>query len=406
MNEEMKGYWKYFALLVAAALINLVGGILGKTTLGYILFFVGLAGVIGGFVFIFIKKSYFKADRLKALILGLVLAILLGASITLLLNSTFVRPTGNAMFSGMSGTRGASNFGSGTTGTFRSNSGTFSGRTSANGTTQSTTGSNTARTAAGGGILGILLGWLLLVAGAILLIVTAVRLLTKKVSYAGERWKVLLLGLLVGAMLSTSTAMLLTHHTRRGTFTPGQMPSGENFPGANGTMMPSDGTMMPPAGLEGTPDAASAEQATATAMPTATVPPAATSTTAPTAPATTQTYTNLVVCLDYNQQVGENIRTAPLDTGRIGGTIPMAGCFTIDGKNSQYPGWYHFASGQNGMGGIEISPYVDDNNLWVYNHHFDKDQSWLDGLLEVPYTPATTATPTVAAVTPAATAAK
>jgi len=403
MNEEMKGYWKYFALLVAAALINLVGGILGKTTLGYILFFVGLVGVIGAFVFIFIKKSYFKADRLKALILGLVLAALLGASITLLLNSTFVRPTGNAMFSGMSGTRGASNFGSGSTGTFSSNSGTFSGRTSANGTTQGTTGSNTARTAAGGGILGILLGWLLLVAGSILLIVTAVRLLTKKVSYAGERWKVLLLGLLVGAMLSTSTAMLLTHHTRRGTFTPGQMPSGENFPGANGTAMPPDGTIVPPAG---TPGAASAEQATATALPTSTSTPAATSTTAPTATATTQTYTSLVVCLDYNQQVGENIRTAPLDTGRIVGTIPMAGCFTIDGKNSQYPGWYHFASGQNSMGGIEISPYVDDNNLWVYNHHFDKDQSWLDGLLEVPYTPTTTATPTVAAVTPAATATK
>jgi hypothetical protein len=396
MNEEMKGYWKYFALLVVAALINLVGGILGKTTLGYILFFVGLAGLIAGFVFGFTKTTYFKADRLKVLILGLVLAILLGASITLLLNSTFVRPSGNAMFSGMSGTRGASNFSSGTTGTFRNNSGTFSGRTS-------TSGTNAARAAAGGGLLGVLLGWLLLIPGVILLIVTAIRLLTKKVSYAGDRWKVLLVGLLVGALLSTSTAILLTRRTRPGTFTPGQMPAGENIPGANGTMMPPDGTIVPPAG---TPGAALTEQATATAMPTATATPAATSTPAPTATATTQTYTSLVVCLDYNQQVGENIRTAPLDTGRIVGTIPMAGCFTVDGKNSQYPGWYHFASGQNGMGGIEISPYVEDNNLWVYNHHFDKDQSWLDGLLEVPYTPATTATPTVAAVTPAATATK
>lgn len=384
----MKGYWKFFALLAAAALVNLVGGIVGKTTLGYVLFFVGLAGVIAGFVYLFLKKDYFKADRLKALILGLVLAILLGASVILLLNSTFVRPTGNAMLSGMSGTRGASNFGSGTTGTFRNNSGTLSGGTSA-------------RAAGGGGLLGVLIGWLLLGAGVILLIVTAIRLLTKKVSYAGHRWKVLLLGLLVGAMLSTSSAMMLTQQTRRGTFTPGQMPAGENFPGANGTMTAPDGTMMPPAG---TPGVAPAEQATATAMPTATATLAATSTPAPTATATTQTYTSLVVCLDYDQQVGENIRTSPLETGTIVGTIPMAGCFTVDGKNSQYPGWYHFASGQNGMGGISISRYADDNNLWVYNHHFDKGQNWLDGLLEVPYTPATTATPTAAATTPAATA--
>lgn len=403
MNEEMKGYWKYFALLVAAALINLVGGILGKTTLGYILFFVGLVGVIAGFIFVFIKKSYFKADRLKVLILGLVLAILLGASITLLMNSTFVRPSGNAMFSGMSGTRGTSNFGSGTTGTFRSNSGQFSGGTNTGGTSATTNTTAATRAAAGGGVLGVLLGWLLLIPGVILLIVTGIRLLTKKVSYAGDRWKVLLLGLLVGAMLSTSTAMILTHRTRRGNFTPGQMPAGENFPAANGTMTAPDGTMMPPSG---TPGVAPAEQATATAMPTATATPAATSTTAPTATATTQTYTSLVVCLDYNQGVGENIRTSPLETGTIVGTIPMAGCFTVDGKNSQYPGWYHFASGQNGMGGISISQYANDNNLWVYNHHFDKGQNWLDGLLEVPYTAATTATPTAAATTPAATATK
>ncbi|MEA5077839.1 MAG: hypothetical protein VB013_04640 [Anaerolineaceae bacterium] len=398
MNEEMKGYWKYFAILVAGSVLNLVGGILGKTTLGYILFFVGLAVVIAGFAFVFLKKDYFKADRLKVLILGLVLAILLGASITLLLNSTFTRPTttGNAMFSGMSGGRSASNFG-GNSGGFRSNNGTTG--------TQSATGTTTGQTAAanGGGLLGVLLGWVLLIAGGILLLVTAIRLLTKKVSYAGNRWKVLLLGLLVGAMLSSSTALLLTRHSRQGGFPgqmpSGQMPSGQNGPDANGTMMPPDGT----------PGAAPAGQETATvaatAAPTATATPAPTNTPAATATATTQTYSSLVVCLDYDQGVGENIRTSPLETGTIVGTIPMAGCFTIDGKNSQYPDWYHFSSGQNGMGGISISIYADDDNLWVYNHHFDKAQSFLDGLAEVPYTSATTATP-AATVAPSATPTK
>lgn len=257
MNEEMKGYWKYFAILVAGSILNLVGGVLGKTTPGYILFFVGLAVVIAGFVFIFLKKDQFKADRVNVLVPGLVLAVLLGASITL------------------------------------------------------------------------------------------------------------------------STVLLLTQNARQGEFTPGQTPSGQNVPGSDGTLMPPDG--MP-------------EQATATTAPTATATPAPTSTPVPTATATLQTYSSLVVCLDYDQGVGENIRTSPLETGTIVGTIPMAGCFTIDGKNSQYPGWYHFSSGQNGMGGISISAYADQNNLWVYNHHFDKAQSLLDRLVEVPYTPATTAT--------------
>ncbi len=387
MNEEMKGFWSYFTILVAGAGMNLVGGILGKTALGYILFFVGLALVIAGFIYLFMKKDYFKDGRLKVLILGLVLSLLLGASITLLLNNTFVRPTANAsMFGGLSGsTRGAYSFGSnsGTARTFSGNSGqgfsgTFSGRNSTSGTTtsQSGTTSNNFAAARSGSLAAVLLGWLFLAAGAVLLVVTVIRLLTKKVSYAGTRWKVLLLGLLVGAMLSTSTAMLLTHRTRR-TFTPGQF-SGQQMPNANGTMMPpTDGTLIP----------SDAQQAQATATPEATVTatptPAPTATPLPTATATTQVYASLVVCLDYNIQNGENIRTSPSESGTIVGTIPAAGCFTIDGKDSQAPGWYHFASGQNGMGGIQISSYADDNNLWVYNHYFDKDESLLNMLVEV-----------------------
>ncbi|MPM97094.1 hypothetical protein SDC9_144267 [bioreactor metagenome] len=59
------------------------------------------------------------------------------------------------------------------------------------------------------------------------------------------------------------------------------------------------------------------------------------------------------------------------------------------------------------MGGISISEYANQDNLWVYNHHFDKAQSFLDGLVEVPYTSATTATPAATAtVAPSATPTK
>jgi hypothetical protein len=384
MNEEMKGFWKYFALLVAGAAINLAGGIVGKTTPGYILFFIGLAVVIAVFVFLFLKKEYFKSGRLKVLILGLILSLLLGASITLLLNNTFTRPTANAsMFGGLAGnTRGAYNFGNGGTGSFRNNgtTGGFSGNTtSQNGSGTSSTTSSRFASARASSLAAVLLGWLFLAAGGILLIVTVIRVLTRKVSYAGDRWKVLLLGLLVGAMLSSSSAYLLTHRSFPAGFKPGQMMNGQV---PSGTEPSANGTMMPP---NGTPGAALQTQATLTVAPTetATPTPAPTGTTAPTATATIETVANLVVCLDYNQQVGENIRSFPSDTGTIVGTIPMADCFTIDGRNSQYPGWYHFASGQNGRGGRQISSYADENNLWVYNHHFDKAQSFLDTLAEV-----------------------
>lgn len=388
MNEEMKGFWKYFALLVAGAVINLTGGILGKTSLGYILFFLGLAIVLAGFVFVFIKKAYFKADRLKVLILGLFLSLLLGASITLLLNNTFVRSTASSgsLLSMGGSTRGAYSFGQtggfGGNGTYRNNSGTSGTTSSQSGSTTGTTTNTYAARARANSLAAVLLGWLFLVAGGILLLVTVIRLLTKKVNYSGERWKVLLLGLLVGAMLSTSTSMLLTHRTMRRNFNPGQMTNGQAFsgtpmaPSANGTMM------VPP---DGQGNAGAPAQATATPEPTLTATPtmAPTSTPLATATATTQVYENLVVCLDYNIQYGINIRDFPADTGRAVGTIPAAGCFTIDGKNSQYPGWYHFASGQNGMGSIQISSSADDNNLWVFGKTFDATADELSHLPEV-----------------------
>ncbi len=396
MNEEMKGYWKFFAILVAGAIVNLAGGLLGKTTLGYILFFFGLAVVIAGFVFLFIKKAFFKEDRLKVLILGLVLSLLLGASITLLLNNTFTRPTTNAsMFGGLAGsTGGAYSFGNNGTGTYRNNGttgnfgGTFSGRSNSSGTTTNESGTGTSSTyasrfasARANSLAAVLLGWLFLVAGGILLIVTVIRLLTKKVSYSGERWKVLLLGLLVGGMLSTSTAYLLTHRSMPVGFRTTQMMNGQV---PSGTMMPpADGSQMVPQDAQASNSGANQNTPAPEAIETATSTPVPTNTQAPTATPTVETLANLVVCLDYNQQVGENIRTFPSDTGQIVGTIPMAACFTLDGKNSQYPGWYHFASGQNGMGGIQISAYANDHNLWVYNHHFDKSQSLLDTLAEV-----------------------
>jgi hypothetical protein len=90
----------------------------------------------------------------------------------------------------------------------------------------------------------------------------------------------------------------------------------------------------------------------------------------PTNTPTPVTVSDLVVCLDYNRQVGEDIRVFPSLTSISVGVIPAAACFTIDGKTSQYPGWYHLEKGQNGMGGIQFSADENTRQLWVNGTHF------------------------------------
>jgi len=375
MEEEMKGYWKYFVVLVTGALMNLAGGWIGKTTLGYLLFGAGLAIVIAGFVYLFLKKSYFKAGRLKVLILGLVLSLLLGSSITLLLNNSF-SPGGMAsnsnMLSQMSG--GAAGFGQTGMGGFPQGSGrdfnsTGTGRTTSG--TNTTTGVLPGNRA--GSLVAVLLGWIFLASGGVLLLVAVIRFLTKKVNYQGARWKVLLLGLLVGGMISTSTALLLTRKTLPGNFA--QMPQMAAQTNASGTMMA-------PPGME----QGGAGAATETVTPEPTRTPAPTSTPAPTATATLEVFENLVVCLNYDIQYGINIRAFPSDTARAVGSIPAAGCFTINGRNSQYPDWYRMAAGQNGMGNISISSDADENSLWVNGKNFDKSVDVLGKLPEIEVT--------------------
>jgi hypothetical protein len=408
MDEEMKDFWKYFVALVLGAVIALAGALIGKTIIGDVLFGLGLVLVVAAFVFVFRKKNYFKNGRLKVLILGLVMSALLASSAVLIINEGGGRlsstGTRSSIFSQLSRVTGGSstssqfrNFGS--TGTYSARSGnaysgqggfgtngTYSGRfssgTSGTGTSGTTgTGTSTAQTTAMRNnmmrrMILTLIGWVLLAAGAILLIVAVIRFLTKKTNYKGDRWKVLLLGLLVGALVASSTAFFFTktasaNYSRQGSYSQGF--TGTPRVGQNGTPMPV------------VPGAQPSETAAATA--TATPTPDPTNTPRPTATVTLEVFQSQVVCLDYNIQIGINIRDFPGTTGANVGTIPAGGCFTLDGKNSSYAGWYHMAPGQNGLGGIVIRGGQNSTSLWVNDKNFDKSNSMINDLPEVTVTP-------------------
>jgi hypothetical protein len=390
MEQEMKGFWKYFILLMAGAVINLAGALIGKTIVGYVLFGLGLAAVIAIFVFAFIKKSFFKGENRKFLILGLVLGIFLAASATLLITSSsstaggmtppagFSAPTGgqnSAMPSGTNSTTGtmpqggpSGNSGSGPTSGTGNGNGAGTGNSMRTGNSASTgmPGAMTGNrgTSASSGVIKII-AWVLLGLGAALLIFVVVRLLTKKTSLKGDHWKVALLGLLIGAILASSTALLLTKSSNAGFSQAGM--SGQ---------------------LPGTQQAGAAVSATETATETETVTPTTvpTSTPKPTATATTVVTASMVVCLDYDVQLGVNIHNFPSADSKNIGSIPAAGCFTVDGKNSSYAGWYHMADGQEGYGGITIWTKADANGMWVNDKNFDKTTEQLSTLPEVAVT--------------------
>ncbi|NMC85068.1 MAG: hypothetical protein GYA58_07255 [Anaerolineaceae bacterium] len=392
MKNGMKGFWKYFILLVVSALISLVGGIIGKTVVGYILFGVGLAAALAGLVYCFIKTEYFKADRRRPLILGLLLSVFLVAGVLLVTSSSraaasfrstaeYMQSANGTSASGTTSNNGSfsgnfsqGNFGgngtdsrqsgnNGSTGNF----GSFSGPTSGySGSSRNTTGTGTR-------VLDTVLGVIFLAAGGIMLLIALIRFLTHKVDYKEHRWQTLLAGVLVGGLMAASVTLMVTHTTVRamGTFPTGEMPG-----------MAAQGTQ---SAVEGTASATqSAAEGTAEATATAVVTPTATATPAPTATATPETVSSLVVCLDPDYQWGINIRSEPSDTAKNIGTIPAGGCFTLDGRSAEDEGWYVMASGQNGMGSIVINADDTQQLLWVSDQNFDMSDSLSEFLAELP----------------------
>jgi len=400
MENGMKGFWKFLILLVVSALISLVGGIIGKTVAGYILFGVGLAAALAVLVYCFIKTEYFKADRRRPLILGLLISVFLVAGVLLVTSSSRAaasfRSTAEYMQSangttssngGFSGNFSQGNFsGSGTysrgsesngsTGNFGSFSGTTGGYSSSyrnstgTGTMGFLTGSTSSSRRTGTRVLDTVLGAIFLAAGGIMLLIALIRFLTHKVDYKEHRWKTLLAGVLVGGLLAASVTLMVTHTTVRAM---GTFPTG----------MTAQGTQ---SAVEGTASATQFAAATATVEATATavVTPTATATPAPTATATPETVSSLVVCLNPDYQWGINVRSGPSDTAKNIGTIPAGGCFTLDGRSAENAGWYVMASGQNGMGSIVIN--VDDTRqlLWVSDQNFDMSGSLSEFLAELP----------------------
>jgi hypothetical protein len=370
MDVEKRSFWIAFALLVATAALTLAGALIGKTVPGYILYGVGLAGVIALFVLAFIKKDYFKEGRLKPLILGLVLGLLLASSILLL-----VKSTGSAMPQMPGGTSSTNGFTpggrSGSSGFPQNGQFTNPSGTGRSGSTTFPSGMMTNRTVSSG-LLSKALGWLLLGCGVIVLAIALLRFLTKKVSYEAGRWKVLLLGFVVAALIGASTVLMFGASSARvrPNFTPGQ-----GFPTVDQT-----GALVAP-----TMEAVST--ATATPAPTLDATKIAATATAsapePTATATPASITQLVVCLDADYQVGLNIRAAPSETANLVGAVPPGGCFTLNGRAAVNVGWYRLAPGQNNFGGIRV--YVDDSkqDIWVYAINTDASQSNLDSLLPI-----------------------
>jgi hypothetical protein len=397
MDDNKKGFWKYFAFLVAGAVLNFCGGLIGKTTIGFILYGLGLAAVIAVAILVFLKKDYFRNGQLKILIFAAILGLLFAAGTALLVSGS-ASAASPAGFSGQmpSGSMPSGNFPSGGQmqgGGQMPSGGNFSGNNSSS-TGTSNRGSWSSNSAGGnlpGGNLSShssslknatrVIGWIALGVGAAFLVFLVILLLTKKLDLKGDHWKVALLGFVVFALIASAAALMFAKPAAA------SFPTGMQAPGGQ------QGTLLQNAAS--TEAAAATDQATETATETATPEPSATNAPEPTATATVETYDKLVVCLNYDIQVGINIRDFPAETGRNVGTIPMAGCFTIDGKNSQNEGWYHLASGQNGIGGITISDrFADSDNLWVKGDNFLISKDKLDLLKEVPVAADATATPT------------
>lgn len=377
--EDKRKFWSWFAAMAAAGVVGLVGAIIGSSVIGYLLFSLGLAGVIALLVLAFIRKDFFKGGRTKPLVFGLLIGLLLASGLLLLIigggsvSAQMPSMGANGSMPQMSGS-GSDNFpqmpeggnfgsmpqpgdfgASGNNGTTRNSQfGQNSGDTA--NTANFPSGTMPARSSQGSTIL----GWILLGGAVIVLAIALWPLLRKKSDLKEGRGSVLLLGLLLGALISASVVLMFAS----GSSTVPLGMSEQNLPG-----------MAAGISVTSTAEASAAATIAATA--------AATKTPEPTATATQAEEVRLVVCLDEDYRVGLNVRDYPDESGRRMGTIPAGGCFIINGRSSEHPGWYRLASGQDGFGGIDI--YNDDGStdLWIYAIHIDSSEEMLNTLLDI-----------------------
>lgn len=397
MEEQMKGFTKFFILSILVAAVSLIGAVIGKNIVGYVVFGLGLAGTIAYLLVVFLKKSYFKEDRWKYFAIGLVLSTLLASSVMLFISSNSKTSAASARSSstsslsslfGGTGARSSAQFSGGfsggnATGRTYSGSGTFGTGRTFNGT--GTTGSNsTTRNFSGTGLTGTsgtstnisnsytialaarkktegILGWVFLGVGLACLAAVIVLTVMKKLNFAGDRRKVLIYGLVLGVLLGISVTLLVSK--------PSFSMRGGTFPTPTAAM-PAQGTAGAPALPNSTPAVTSTPAITETPTP---IPATATAVTPQaTATATTEVVSSLVVCLSADYRAGLDVRAYPSNTARNVGSIPTAACFTIDGRNSDFPDWYHLAPGQSGFGGIYIGIDESKYQAWIYGKHLDK----------------------------------
>ena len=396
-----KKYWLSFGILAAAGAVNLAGALIGKSLIGYVLYGFGAAAVIAGFIFCFLRTEFFKEGRVKPLILGLALGVFLAAGLAILLtgSSSAGMPTGaSGGFPQMQGAAGTTSSGSFTppsgmtgesdsSGSFTPPSGMMNGASTTSnqsGTDSSTSGLTSssssrgnmpARSGSAGRIIPMIAGWSLLGAGVILGAVLAFKAWKKKMSLAGMRWQVLFLGFVIGALLASGAVVMFAGSSSA----PVQM---QAMPAAVQTSSTSTDTST---AAQSTSEAAETPSATPTALSTAT-PAETAETPEATATADSGSLTRVVACLDADIRAGIYIHKFPREDSAAVGSIPLAGCFALDGKASAYPGWYRLAAGQNGYMGISIWGDEKSQDLWVYAVNTDATESNLNSLPEITVT--------------------
>jgi hypothetical protein len=378
--ENKKRTLLWLAGLAITAGLSLAGALIGKTIPGYILYGVGTAGVLALLVLAFASRGFFKDGHIRPLILGLVLGLfLVSSSLIFIEHGMKVTPVSSNNTTMMSALRTTTGSSGGNFQNFRGSSGSFTGGTgnfTRGSSGSSSTSANTAaiRAAALRNLFITLLGWLFFIVGIIILMMAAIKFLKKQTLYSERRWQMLLLGLVVSGLISASTThMLLPESRQRSSRYPAQAAGQQFIP--NGTMqpgMPGQGTVVP---MDVT--------ATPTPVPTTAVP-TVTPTYKPTQTPTLLVLKTVVTCLNPDTRVGLIIHDFPSDTAAMVGTIPPGGCFTLNGRSSQYPGWYRMAPGQNGGGG-GIQVYVDDtvSPLWIHAVDIDAAAENLASLADV-----------------------
>ncbi len=377
MTEVKNKFWMFFSIMTVLGLLALAGAILGRTLAGYILYGVGTAGLIGLFVFTLLKTDLYKEGRLKLLIVGFTVGLLLASSILLLLNPGGSNGMPGGMSSGampqMPSGMDSANFpqgGAAPGGQFTMPTGDATGTTST-----FPAGNMATRNSDGGSNVKTILGWSLLGCAVAALGLAVLWYLKKKIDLKSRRWGVLLLGFLLGSMIGAAVVLMFASSTASPRTDPALAMNGQTMPGLAGT-----GVSTITAG-----EVTAATTAAPTSQPT--IAPTIDATETPEPTATTETISRLVVCLDADIIMGLYVRDIPSESGNITGTVPAAGCFTINGRSAANPGWYHMAPGQSGYGGIQI--YVDDSliDLWIYAVNIDATESNLNRLQDIVVVP-------------------